>query len=373
MKVNRLSNFIALFLSAVMMLTVSLPPVFAAEKNAEAGILAVDSEDTTPPRFYGPNPPADGGIYCKSKSIGVSDDDFDRVEVDNVVVSVTHPNQGYYFTVNTPGSHSIVVYDKAGHTLKVNIIINADHTYEVTEKIDPSCTVRGHIREKCKYCVAGIYTDLGYGGHSWGKPVFTWSDDGKSASATFTCETDTSHTETVTATISSEIKTPASCTAKGVTSYTASVTLDNKVYTDIKEIQDIEALGHSFTNYASNGNATCTEDGTMTAKCDRCNMTDTVRDEGSAIGHNWENGVCTLCGAKLNSDNEESKSQANTNTEKSRDKQVKAQNSKPADKKSPSTGNENDFQALALIILVSEIGFMAAVLLKHKRFGKYSN
>ena len=33
------------------------------------------------------------------------------------------------------------------------------------------------------------------------------------------------------------------------------------------------ALGHSFTNYVSDNNATCTEDGTKTAVCDRdgCN------------------------------------------------------------------------------------------------------
>ena len=44
-------------------------------------------------------------------------------------------------------------------------------------------------------------------------------------------------------------------------------------------------LGHSFTNYVSNNNATCTEDGTKTAVCDRCNATSTITDEGSALGH----------------------------------------------------------------------------------------
>ena len=45
------------------------------------------------------------------------------------------------------------------------------------------------------------------------------------------------------------------------------------------------ALGHSFRSYSSNGDATCTEDGTKTALCDRCTETDTVADEGSALGH----------------------------------------------------------------------------------------
>jgi hypothetical protein len=45
------------------------------------------------------------------------------------------------------------------------------------------------------------------------------------------------------------------------------------------------AIGHSFTNYIPDGNAICLEDGTKTAKCDNCEETDTVADEGSALGH----------------------------------------------------------------------------------------
>ena len=69
-----------------------------------------------------------------------------------------------------------------------------------------------------------------------------------------------------------------------------------------------KALGHSFTNYVSDDNATCTVDGTKTATCDRCDVTDTIADEGSAKGHNystewskdgkehWHN--CTNCNDK---------------------------------------------------------------------------
>ena len=48
-----------------------------------------------------------------------------------------------------------------------------------------------------------------------------------------------------------------------------------------------DALKHSFTNYISNNDATCTADGTLTAKCDRCTETHTIVDEGSA-GHPGE-------------------------------------------------------------------------------------
>ena len=56
---------------------------------------------------------------------------------------------------------------------------------------------------------------------------------------------------------------------------------------------DGNALGHNFTNYVSDGNATCTEDGTKTAKCDRCNVTDTITDEGTALGHDFADATCT--------------------------------------------------------------------------------
>ena len=53
------------------------------------------------------------------------------------------------------------------------------------------------------------------------------------------------------------------------------------------------APGHSFTHYVNDKNYTCTEDGTATAKCDRCDVTDTVTVKGSATGHNWQEATCT--------------------------------------------------------------------------------
>ena len=49
-----------------------------------------------------------------------------------------------------------------------------------------------------------------------------------------------------------------------------------------------DPLGHSFTNYSSNNDATCTQDGTKTATCDRCTATSTVTDEGSKLPHTFD-------------------------------------------------------------------------------------
>ncbi len=58
--------------------------------------------------------------------------------------------------------------------------------------------------------------------------------------------------------------------------------------------------GHSFLNYISNNNSTCTNDGTKTAKCERCSATNTITDYGSALGHNYKSMVvspkCTTHG-----------------------------------------------------------------------------
>ena len=51
-------------------------------------------------------------------------------------------------------------------------------------------------------------------------------------------------------------------------------------------------LNHDFKNYVSNGDATCEQNGTKTAKCVRygqggCTATDTVPDTGSKLGHDF--------------------------------------------------------------------------------------
>ena len=103
-------------------------------------------------------------------------------------------------------------------------------------------------------------------GHTYGAPVWSWSEDGKTATATFTCTREgctaetTGHAQTVTATVSGKQKVAPTCTDKGTTTYTAKVTFETKDYTDTKDVQDIKALGHTLTKFAAKA-ATCTEAG----------------------------------------------------------------------------------------------------------------
>ena len=103
-------------------------------------------------------------------------------------------------------------------------------------------------------------------GHTYGAPVWSWSEDGKTATATFTCTREgctaetTGHAQTVTATVSGKRNVAPTCTDKGTTTYTAKVTFEKKDYADTKDVQDIPALGHKLTKTAAKA-ATCTEAG----------------------------------------------------------------------------------------------------------------
>lgn len=84
--------------------------------------------------------------------------------------------------------------------------------------------------------------------HTWGNPVWNWSEDGKTCTVTFTCQNDETHKETPAVTVTSAVKTPATCTETGVTTYTAIVELNGQTYTDAKEVADIPATGHRYEN-----------------------------------------------------------------------------------------------------------------------------
>ena len=90
---------------------------------------------------------------------------------------------------------------------------------------------------------------------------------------------------------SGRVTTPATCTGKGVRTYTCTSSSHTRT-------EDIPALNHSFAGqaYISDNNATCEQDGTKTAKCVRygtggCMAIDTVTDTDSKLGHLFENYV----------------------------------------------------------------------------------
>ena len=80
--------------------------------------------------------------------------------------------------------------------------------------------------------------------HSYGEPTFTFSEDGKTATAEFACSC--GDKQTVKATIASAVKQDSTCTQKGVTTYTATVELGGQTYTATKDVTDIALKEHNF-------------------------------------------------------------------------------------------------------------------------------
>ncbi|HCR05183.1 MAG TPA: hypothetical protein DIU32_00770, partial [Oscillibacter sp.] len=81
-------------------------------------------------------------------------------------------------------------------------------------------------------------------GHAWGQPAWTWTGT-ESASAAFTCGNDGSHTQTLTAAVTSQVTTEPGCESTGVRTYTATVTFEGQTYTDTKT-ETLPAAGHAW-------------------------------------------------------------------------------------------------------------------------------
>ena len=231
------------------------------------------------------------------------------------------------------------------------VTVTVEHQVEAVAGVAPTCTQDGskaywHCTSCGKYfadeaCTQEIqdidtWKVIPAIGHDYGEPVFRWSDDGKTCTVTFTCGNDAAHVETLTAEITSNLKTAPTCTEKGVTVYTAKVTFEGKDYTATLELTDIPATGHAYgepTFQWSADGKTCTV--TFTCGNDASHVevlnaqvtsavktaptctemgvtayTAQVTFEGKdytaaleltdipAAGHHYEDGVCTVCGEK---------------------------------------------------------------------------
>ena len=143
--------------------------------------------------------------------------------------------------------------------------------------------------------------------HVYGEPTWSW-EGYTGAKATFVCTNDgCTHTEDVTAEITSAVTKEATCTETGVKVYTATVTFDGETYTSTKT-EIVEAHGHTVVKVDAKA-PTCTEAGNGAYyTCEECggcwsdpdaqNATSAENMVVPATGHKYENGVCTVCGAE---------------------------------------------------------------------------
>ena len=165
-------------------------------------------------------------------------------------------------TAISAGNATITATAADGSGISASCTLTVTHGKMVqTPKKDATCTVDGTEEYwMCEICGKHFEDESGTipttpeenkiqaTGHSYGEPVWNWSEDGKTCTVTFTCEKDETHKETPKVIVTSAEKTPGTCTETGVTTYTATVEFNGQTYTDTKDVADIPATDHSYDN-----------------------------------------------------------------------------------------------------------------------------
>ncbi len=157
-------------------------------------------------------------------------------------------------------------------------------TYTATAPADKERGLAGGTATK-------TLADIPATGSTYGAPEIVFAADGKTATATWTSRENASVKVIAECAVSARVTKLATCTDKGETTYTAFADGGSEnlpAGSATKVVADIDALGHEFTGYVSNGDATCEHDGTETAACARgCGATDTRVAAGSKKPHAW--------------------------------------------------------------------------------------
>lgn len=224
-----------------------------------------------------------------------------------------------------------MITDKAAHTFDTNNCAKdrtctecgyvkpaGQHNWDEGKVTTPAtCTEPGEKTYTCKVCSETKTETIAALGHAYGEPAWNWGEDGKTATATFTCANNSEHTSAVPAAITSTAKKAASCTEMGTTTYTATVTFEGKNYSATKDVEDIAKIAHTLTATPAKA-ATCTESGNNAYwTCDTCGqvfkdeqgtkLTTVDAETINATGHtpktdwttdgdyHWH--VCNKCGA----------------------------------------------------------------------------
>lgn len=171
----------------------------------------------------------------------------DNKVLDKLIPNHTHSYTAKVTTKATCSKEGVKTFSCSCGSAYTEAIAKTNHRYSQKE-VWPTCYAPGYMTYTCRDCgysYKGSYKDIVDHSYCW---------------------------ETI----------PPTCTENGYTLFMCDYCL-GYYYEDITP-----AIGHSFGNYSSNGDATCTKDGTKTATCSNgCGTKDTVTDTGSAKGHSY--------------------------------------------------------------------------------------
>ena len=132
---------------------------------------------------------------------------------------------------------------KGDYTQTINAAVNV-------ETFAPSCARMGQNHFTATATLNGVtWTDersvtFPATGHTYGTPVWSWSEDNSAATITFKCLKG-DDTQTIDAAIEEPEITAATCTQAGSAVYTATATFLDETYTDEKTVE-LPAAGHTY-------------------------------------------------------------------------------------------------------------------------------
>ena len=310
---------------------------------------------------------------AKKEGVGYDDDDA-MFAIDNVRLTNTDPcadghaygEPVWSWTDDFKATATFTCANNAAHVENVTATVTNAVTTEATCETDGVRTYTAKVTFEGKEYTDTKTETLPATGHAYGEPVWKWNDD-FTASATFTCANDTSHVKNVTATVTNEVTTEATCEADGVRTYTAKVTFEGEDHTDTKT-EVIPATSHD-TELVGAKDATCTEDGyTGDEVCKVCGVTVKQGEVIPALGHDYKDGKCSRCGAEEpTTPVEPGKPQQ---PEKPTTPEKPAEPSQPT---TPATGDSSNMTALWVVLAVAGLGIIALVVLLVTKRSKKQN
>ncbi len=183
---------------------------------------------------------------------------------------------------------------------------STEHTgeTEVRDAKEATCAEEGYTGDTyCMDCGTKIATGeiIEKKTHTYGEPTFNWTNDGKTCTVSFVCEKDVTHVTRHEATVTSEVKKGATCSDKGITTYTATYidteklySAEGKTYTDTKDVEDIptDETKHAESDILYTGEGekepTCTENGIGHTECINCKVPMQTNVNVEATGHTGE-------------------------------------------------------------------------------------
>ena len=197
-------------------------------------------------------------------------------------------------------------------TLEATVIPAAHTDVQHVPAKEPACKQDGNIEYwHCTACGkyysdAALTTEISEAEtvirglpHQWSEASYEWTqtEDGYTCTGTTHCTREGCTAEPMTETVTAvyAVVTDATCTEAGEGVYTATFT-NNKIAEASKTVS-IEAKGHTEVVDAAVA-PTCTEAGlTEGSHCSACNEVIVAQQVVAALGHKFENGTCTVCGA----------------------------------------------------------------------------